>query len=103
MSGKQIAGKQFRVTPSVLDEWMISEIGSWEDAHCPQDGHVYNILSRHKSVLEVRSLKEAALLIKSADYQGDTCGICDDLVRSHQAIGRIGKNLIDAYRPLSKE
>ena len=86
------------VTPSVLEEWRTSEIASWEDAKMPEEGHAFTILSRHKTLIEIQSLQEVALLIKSANFQGDTCGICDDLVKSHQAIQRIGDRLIEAYR-----
>lgn len=88
---------QLKVTPSVLEEWYLSERASWEDADQPEEGHVYNILSRHKTLIAVRSTKEAALLIKSAYFIGDSTGIDPELVRTRDAIGRIGDKLIEAY------
>lgn len=88
---------KLNVTPSVLEEWVASEIGSWIDARYPEEGHVYNILSRYKSLIEIRSTKEAALLIKSAHYQGDTTGLDPALVSKRRAIGSIGDKLIEAY------
>lgn len=88
---------KIKVTPSVLEEWRLSERASWEDHGSPEEGHAYNILSRHKSIIDIRSTKEAALLIKSADFQGDVSGLDPELVRTRQAIGRIGGKLSAVY------
>lgn len=87
---------RIKVTPSVLEEWQTEERASWEDAHCPAEGHAFNILCRHKSILEIQSPQEAMLLIKEADYFGDTCGLDPTLIKSHQAIGRIGDKIKEA-------
>jgi hypothetical protein len=88
---------KFKVTPSVLEEWQTAERASWEDANSPEEGHVYNVLCRHKTLIDVRSTKEAALLIKSADFIGDATGIDPELVSKRRAIDRIGDKLIEAY------
>lgn len=88
---------KLKVTPSVLEEWVAAEIASWEDAKKPKEGHAFNILTRHKTLIEIRTLKEAALLIKSAHYIGDTTGIDPSLESKRRAIGRIEDKLIEAY------
>ena len=88
---------KIKVTPSVLEEWTTVEIASWEDHGSPDEGHAFCILSRYKSIIDIRSTKEAALLIKSAYFQGDATGLDPTLVSTHQAIGRIGDRLIEVF------
>jgi len=97
LRNRLLSTQKIRMTPNVLQFWYLAEQASWEDASSPQEGHVYNILARHNNILEIRSLDEAMLLIKSAYWQGDTSGETQENVRTKQAIGRIGDRLIEMY------
>ena len=50
------------VSPAALEEFRESEWGAYEDAGCPEAGHVVNILERHKRKIEVRDATEAELV-----------------------------------------
>ena len=51
---------KIRVSKPALEEFKHSEYGSYEDAGCPDTGHVWCVLDRHSTVIEVRTDKEAA-------------------------------------------
>ena len=89
--------KIYGITKSVLEEWQAAEVGSWEDHHYPVEKHVYCILTRVKTRLQIKNEKEAAWLIHSAYYQGDTCGLDPTLIRSRAAIGRMGKKIAEDF------
>jgi len=89
--------RTYQITPSVLAEWQMSEHGSYEDHGSPDANHVYCILTRAKSRLKVEDEIEAAWLVHSAFYQGDTTGLDLELVRTRAAIGRIGQRIAEDY------
>jgi hypothetical protein len=49
-----------RVAKPALEEFKASEFGSYEDADCPDTGHVWCILDRHSAAIEIRNNDEAA-------------------------------------------
>ena len=51
---------KIRISKAALEEFKDSEYGSYEDADCPDTGHVWCILDRHSTVIEVRDDAEAA-------------------------------------------
>lgn len=85
--------RSYRVTPTVLEEWVCSENASWEDHGTPDDGHVYCVLTRAKTVIKVENDEEAEWLVHSAYFQGDALGIDSDLVKRREAIDRLGRRI----------
>jgi hypothetical protein len=51
---------KIRVSKPALEEFKHSEYGSYEDADCPDTGHVWCILDRHSGAIEIRDDDEAA-------------------------------------------
>jgi hypothetical protein len=79
-----------KVAPSVLSAWADDEYASYEDAGCPAEGHVYNVLSRHKGKLELLDQDEVRLVTKSAAYHGNVYA-WDDRKAYRKAVARIGE------------
>ena len=95
--------KTYPITKSVLEEWQSCETGSWEDHNRPVEGHIFCVLTRAKTRLKVDTNEEAAWLVHSAYYQGDTVGLDPGLVRTRAAIGRIGERIADDFNiPFTK-
>jgi len=46
------------LTKAAIEEFRFSESCSWTDAGEPKEGHVYNILGRYKTVIEIRDIHE---------------------------------------------
>jgi len=89
----ELQQKTYNITPSVLTEWQMAECGSWEDHGQPDADHVYCILHRAKTRIQIHNRDEAAWLIHSAYFQGDTCGLEPTMIRSRAAIGRLGEQI----------
>lgn len=90
----------YRITPSVLDEWYFAETASWEDHHCPEEGHVRCVLERAKTALKILSYEEAVWLVHSAYFQGDTCGLDSTdraILLRRRAIGRYGEKIAEDF------
>lgn len=57
---------KIKASRNTIEEWQLCEEGRWEDEGRPCSGHAYNILNRHKTVIEVRDERERDELIDSA-------------------------------------
>lgn len=88
------AGYPLKVTcsSSTLEMWADDELASYEDAGgwmnnpTPLDPpHVRDILTRKRTVLEMRSAAEVELVLKSADYFGDASGWSADGRQAYRA------------------
>lgn len=79
------------VTAAALAEFHASEYGSWEDAGCPDAGHVCNILDRHARKIEVRDADEAELVYYAA---------CSGTMQlAYKGFTRTARKIADALRP----
>lgn len=86
---------KLKVAGKTLRRWASDEYASWEDDACPDSGHVYNVLSRHSTVLEIRDDAELALVLRSGAYFGDASAFdCD--TRHHMAVGRMVQTIKSA-------
>jgi hypothetical protein len=75
---------------SLLEEWIMDEWASWEDAGMPETPtHVVPILQRMKTRLEVRSQDELELVLKSGEYQGNPSHWGDGRDAHRRAISRL--------------
>ena len=81
---------KIRISKPALEEFQQSEYGSWEDAGCPDTGHVYAILQRHIAQIEVRDDAEAAEVF---------CAVCSGTFQlEYKGFLRTARRIANALR-----
>lgn len=89
------------VTASVLEQWRDDEYASWEDHNGAQD-HVYELLGRRRSGIDVNNMDELRTFLRSADYHGDPSA-WDDRHPFHRALARTRDRLRDLLKQADAE
>lgn len=86
---------KIKASANVIGFWQNSEQGSYEnlDGANTETPHVFEILTRHRTVIEIRNDAEALTVLESADYQGEG-GIWDEDHPTHRAIDEIANKIL---------
>lgn len=59
---------RIKISPAAKYEWSCKEEGSWEDHGRPEQGHVFCLLTNHKTDILIHNKGEFEILIISARY-----------------------------------
>jgi len=93
---------KIKASANVIAYWQNSEQGSFEELGTswgdpdpsPENPHVWTILTRHRTVIEIRNDSEALTLCESADWQGEG-GRWDFDLATRRAIDRVADKILE--------
>jgi hypothetical protein len=95
---------KLKASRGTLENWMMFEEGSYEDAGCPDangkrhDGvivpvHLHMIAQRHTTVLELKDREEAVRAARSLEYFGDSLGWDPPQYATRAAMRRLARKI----------